>query len=372
MTAMTAMTNASTSRTVFGVVGSGWRTEFYLRIAAALPDLFGVAGVVARRPERAKELRERFGVPTFDSVDALLDDAGPDFVVTSVSWAANPGIMVELARRGVPVLSETPPAPDLDGMRALWDEVGDTAIVEVAEQYPFLPEYAARVEVCRSGLLGKVTSAHLSATQTYHAIAVLRTLLDVGFADAEVAGTAFTNRLQRGPDRDGWPVREELVDAGQVIATLDFGDRLGVYDFTAGQWFHPILGNRIVVRGERGEVVDDRLTYLPDPSAPVQTSFTRQQTGLGGDLEGFHLRALYAGERRVYANPYAPARMPDEEIAIATCLTRLAARIHSGGQASGGYSLADACQDHYLGLVVSEAVASGTRIRTTRQPWARS
>lgn len=368
---MTSMITVSTSRTTFGVVGSGWRTEFYLRIAAALPDRFGVAGVVARRPERAKEIRERFGVPTFDSVDALLDGGSPDLVVTSVSWAANPGIVVELARRGVPVLSETPPAPDLDGMRALWDAVGDTAIVEVAEQYPFLPEYAARVEVCRSGLLGKVTSAHLSATQTYHAIAVLRTLLDVGFADAEVAGTAFTNRLQRGPDRDGWPVREELVDAGQVIATLDFGDRLGVYDFTAGQWFHPILGNRIVVRGERGEVIDDRLTYLPDPSAPVQTSFARQQTGLGGDLEGFHLRALYAGERRVYVNPFAPARLPDEEIAIATCLTRLAARIHSGGQPSGGYTLADACQDHYLGLAVSEAVAAGTRIRTTRQPWAR-
>nr|WP_238362004.1 Gfo/Idh/MocA family oxidoreductase [Actinopolymorpha pittospori] len=357
----------STPKTSFGVVGSGWRAEFYLRIAAALPDRFAVTGVVARRPERAKELRERWDVPTFASLEDLLGAGAPDFAVTSLPWATNPEVVVDLAGRGIPVLSETPPAPDLPGMRALWDAVGDTAIVEVAEQYPFLPEYAARIAVCRSGLLGRVTSAHLSATQTYHAIAVLRRLLGVGFADAEVAGTAFTNRVQRGPGRDGWPTREELVDLGQVIATLDFGDQLAVYDFTDGQWFHPILGNRILVRGERGEVIDDKLTYLSDPGTPVQTTFTRQQTGLLADLEGFHLRTLYAGERQVFTNPYAPARLADEEIAIATCMSRLADRI-AGGE--GGYSLADACQDHYLGLTVREAVETGTRIRTTRQPWA--
>jgi predicted dehydrogenase len=32
----------------FGVIGSGWRSEFFLRIAAALPDQLQVAGIVAR------------------------------------------------------------------------------------------------------------------------------------------------------------------------------------------------------------------------------------------------------------------------------------------------------------------------------------
>ena len=285
-------------------------------------------------------------------------------------WAANPGIVLDLVRRGVPVLSETPPAPDLAGLVALHQAVRAAAtdpIVEIAEQYPFLPTYASGIAVARSGLLGRVASAHISATQTYHAVALLRAFLDVGFEDARVVAVEHTHRVLAGPDRAGWPERERTVDARQVIATLDFGDRLGLYDFTAGQWFHPLLGRRLVVRGERGEIVDDRLTYLRDARTPVETTFHRQQTGLGGDLEGFFLRAVDAGERRTYTNPYAPARLPDEEIAIASCLTAMAAR------AAGGpsfYDLAEASQDHYLGLMIEQAVAEGGPVRTTRQPWA--
>jgi predicted dehydrogenase len=355
------------STTEFAIVGSGWRADFYLRLAAALPEEFAVVGMVVRTTDKGEAYERRWGVTTYRTVDELLAAQRPAFAVTSVPWAANPGLIRELAGRGVPVLSETPPAPDLDGLAALYADVGRGAIVEIAEQYPFLPTYAARIGIARSGLLGPVTSAHISATQTYHAVALLRALLGVEFEDARITGVEFTNRLLEGPDRDGWPGEERLVDARQVIATLDFGDRLGLYDFTAGQWFHPLLGRRIVVRGERGEIVDDRLTYLRDAHTPVETAFRRQQTGLGGDLEGFFLRAIDAGERRAYTNPYAPARLPDEEIAIATCLTAMGARVEGG---PSFYGLARASQDHYLGLMISQAVAQGRSVRTSVQPWA--
>lgn len=351
----------------FAIVGSGWRADFYLRIAAALPAEFAVVGMVVRSPEKGAAYERRWGISTYRTVDDLLRAQRPVFVVTSVPWAANPGLVRELAGRGVPVLSETPPAPDLDGLVALNAAVGPDAIVEIAEQYPYLPTYAAQIEIARSDLLGRVTSAHISATQTYHAVALLRAFLGVGFEEARITGVEFTNRLLEGPGRDGWPDQERLVDARQVIATLDFGDRLGLYDFTAGQWFHPLLGRRVVVRGERGEIVGDRLTYLRDSRTPVETTFHRQQTGLGGDLEGFFLRGIDAGERRAYTNRYAPARLPDEEVAIATCLTTLAARIEGG---PSGYDLAQASQDHYLGLMIERAVAQGAPVRTTVQPWA--
>jgi hypothetical protein len=54
----------------------------------------------------------------------------------------------------VAVLAETTPAPDLAGLRALWSAVGDSGMVQVAEQYPLMPSHAARAAVVASGAIG--------------------------------------------------------------------------------------------------------------------------------------------------------------------------------------------------------------------------
>ena len=46
-----------------------------------------------------------------------------DFVVTSLPWATNPELIKVLVERGVPVLSETPPAPEVADMIDLWEYV---------------------------------------------------------------------------------------------------------------------------------------------------------------------------------------------------------------------------------------------------------
>ena len=99
--------------TRFSIVGAGWRSEFFLRIARELPDLFEVGSVLARRPERAEELRKAFSVRTSDSLDQVVADK-PDFVITSVSWDSNPVVIRELAERKISVLSETPPARSVE------------------------------------------------------------------------------------------------------------------------------------------------------------------------------------------------------------------------------------------------------------------
>ena len=43
--------------TKFSIIGGGWRSEFFLRIARELPDLFEIPGMLVRKPERAEELR---------------------------------------------------------------------------------------------------------------------------------------------------------------------------------------------------------------------------------------------------------------------------------------------------------------------------
>jgi len=141
--------------TKFSIIGAGWRSEFFLRIARELPDLFEIPGMLVRKPERAEEIRRNWGVKTCTTLGEVL--AGkPDFVVTSLSWDSNPIFMRELAERGMPVLSETPPARSVDDLLALMDLMNAGAKIQVAEQYFLQPLHAARIAEAGSGRLGEV------------------------------------------------------------------------------------------------------------------------------------------------------------------------------------------------------------------------
>lgn len=134
----------------FGLVGSGWRSEFFVRLAKALPERLAVTGVVTRSAGRGAEVEAAWGVPSYRTTDELLGGK-PEFVIPSVPWAATPEVTRDLVRREVPVLAETPPAPDLDGLRALWRDTGSSGLVQVAEQYPLMPGHAARLALLREG-----------------------------------------------------------------------------------------------------------------------------------------------------------------------------------------------------------------------------
>ncbi len=95
----------------FGIVGAGWRVNWFLRAARALPDKIQVAGLAARRPQRAFDLVAGYDVNIYRSPSEMIAAEAPDFVVTSVSWPANPPIIRQLVDLDVPVLSETPPRP---------------------------------------------------------------------------------------------------------------------------------------------------------------------------------------------------------------------------------------------------------------------
>ncbi len=62
-----------------------------------------------------------------------------------------------------------------------------------------------------------------------------------------------------------------------------------------------------------------------------------------------------------------PRRFPDDELAIATCLARMDEYVRTGREC---YSLAEACQDHYLSLLCQQAVREGREIRAEPQEWA--
>jgi predicted dehydrogenase len=355
--------------TVFGIVGGGWRAEFYLRVARGLSDRFRVGGMVVRDESKGRILEEAWHIETYRTVDELLLIPGLKFVVVSVPWPVTPVMIRELARRGMPALAETPPAPDLEGLIGLQDLIEAKAKVQVAEQYQFQPLHAARQHIARSGRLGTVTQAQVSAAHGYHGVSLIRGLLGVTFESATIRAFEFVSPIVTGPGRGGPPAEEQLSNSRQVIAHLDFGDRLGVFDFTGDQYFSWIRSQRVLVRGDRGEINNGEVRYLKDFMTPVELELRRVDAGQDGNLEGYYHKGILAGVEWVYRNPFAPGRLTDDEIAIATCLDKMTA------YAAGGpsfCSLADAAQDHYLGLMIDQAVKTGEKVIADRQPWAQS
>jgi len=358
-----------TGRLRFGLVGGGWRAEFFLRVAQALPDRFEVVGAVVRDPDKGRALEQGWGVPTHRTLDGLLGPTAqtPDFVVVSVLREAAPAIIRSLAERGVPVLTETPAAPDVAGLLELWPLLVQGAVVEVAEQYHLQPLLRTQIELARSGLLGPVTHAQVSVAHDYHGVSILRRLLGVGAEEAVVTAHAFTAPLVEGATRSGPPRAHALVDTVQTIAYLDYGDRTGVFDFTKGQYFSWVRTNRLLARGPLGEVRDEEVRFVRPDLTQMLWRIERVATGVNGNHEGHVLRGLIAGDEWRYRNPFEPARLSDDELAVAELLVRMGERVRGGPSV---YSFAEAAQDHYLQLVVQQSVREGRPVRATAQPWA--
>ncbi|MBB5791259.1 Gfo/Idh/MocA family oxidoreductase [Jiangella mangrovi] len=354
------------------VVGAGWRAEFFLRIAQALPSLFAVRSVVARSEARAERLRAVYGVRVVDGVDALFRDGAGDAAVVVLPAAAAPEVTTALVKAGTPVLTETPPAPDVAAMHELWAVLGGDAPVRVAEQYRLQPHHAARLALAGSGVIGPVGYARVSVAHGYHATSLLRLALDAGMESPLVRAVTHLDPAARVHGRDDWHAEVVVRPGVNTIATLDFGDRMGVYEFTGEQYLSPIRGRHLTIRGERGEIADDAVAYVRGPRDVVRTRIVRDDTGLDGDLAGHHLRGLDCDGRRAWTNPFGTARLSDDELAGAGVLAELAEFVRTGGDGGGcGYGLAEAAQDQYLAALIDEAAASGEAVRAEPQPWAK-
>jgi predicted dehydrogenase len=341
----------------FGIIGGGWRSTFFLHIARALPERFRVAGMAVRDAEKGAALERTWNIPTVRTLDDLLKLDTLAFIVVSVPWSAAPPILAELARHNMPTLTETPPAPDIAGLQALQTLVKTGAKIQVAEQYQFQPLHAARISLTQSGKLGTISQAQVSIAHGYHGISLMRKLLNVGIANPNITAHTFVSPIIAGPDRLNPPDHEEIKPSKQILATLNFGtEKLGIFDFNDDQYHSWIRSPRLLVRGERGEINNTEVRYLQDFRTPITLNLLRQNAGENGNLEGYYLKGILAGAEWLYLNPFTPGRLNDDEIAIATCLEKMAQYV-DGGPAF--YDLAEAAQDHYLSIMINQAAQSG-------------
>ena len=353
----------------FVIVGGGWRAAFFLLAARELPERFAVRGICARNPANRQSLTAKWGVPAYATVDELLAASNPLFAVVSLPPTVAVEVLEELTTRRIPALTETPAAADIDGLERVNQLTSRGGRIQVAEQYIFQPIHSARIAIAQSGLLGTISQAQVSFTHGYHGISLIRHYLGLGFEPVKITAHRFESPVIKGPDRAGPPVEEKVIPITQTLAWLDFGDRLGVYDFATNQHRSYVRSDRILARGERGEINQMRVRHVVDFRTPMEFDLQRLDAGTNANLEGYYHKAIVGAGRTWYQNPFPGVRLADDEIAVATALARMADFARGGPDF---YSLAAASHDQYLSLMMDKAVAEGATVEVHAQPWAKN
>jgi predicted dehydrogenase len=348
-----------------GIVGASWRAEYYLRAASVLPEHFEVVAVHVASDASAERVTRTWSVAATTSRAAFL--AGDyDFVVVATPSEVAAELTVAASRAGHAVLTETPPAPTRESLLAYYAELRGQR-VQVAEQYRFQAHHAARLALAKSGRLGPVTWARLSAAHGYHGVSLIRAFLGKGFDPVTISGYSVPDPTVASRGRDDW--HDELVEytSARAFARLDYGEQNGLYEFDFEQYFSPTRPRHVEVYGPRGQISDDDVSYVVAPRHATVGRLQRSATGADGDLEGFFVDSISWGDDIVWSNPYRGARLNDDELAVAELMGRMARYVDGGPEA---YSLADGCHDQLLSLAINEAVESGLPVRVDEVPWA--
>ena len=300
----------------YAIIGAGWRSEFYIRIAALLPQLFSVSGVFVRNPEKRREFSAKYSVPIFDDLENLLK-TDFDFVISCVNKDSIEITAQMLSDKGVAVLTETP----VTSNRL-------TGRIQVAEQFHFMPRNQAYRRIIDSGILGEVHQVVLSCCHDYHAASLIRFFLDIDETNPKKTEIILPDKVNRYNSRAGL-IDPITVEAEQKTVLFDFGAKTAIYLFNYEQYFSDIRSSTVIIRGTNGEIKDNTVTYLKD-GLPCSFSIVRNAFGAEENLDGFSLSHLTGSGKILYTNPFPLARFSDEEIAIATCLTKMKEYVDTG------------------------------------------
>lgn len=248
----------------FAIVGSGWRSLFYVRAAKAMPESAALCVLLCRTQAKADALHAQYGIPTTAS-EAEVDALRPDFIVSAVDKDSMYAVCTHWLDKGYPVLSETPVSFDFACLCGAWQRHCAGQKLAVAEQYHLYPLYAQCIRTVESGKLGTPVTASISAAHDYHAASLLRRLLQTGCEDVAVTGKTFTTSIVQTRTRYETLTGGALAPCRQQHLILEYaGGKTAFYDFMSEQYRSSIRSRSLNVRGTRGEIANGSVYFLDE------------------------------------------------------------------------------------------------------------
>lgn len=355
----------------FIIIGSGWRSLYYVRIAKAMPDILRLDAMYCRTQEKADKMAEEFSIHTTTSIEECVGYK-PDFAVVAVNKTSICDVSIEWMDRGITVLSETPAALDMDSLKKLYryhmsDDKTDKKQV-VAEQYREYPYNKARINLVNSGVLGDISCLNISIAHEYHGFSLIRAYLGIKpDENYTVSGKIYEFPTTQTLTRYDKFTDGRIAPKKRCVAVFEFeSGKVAWYDFDSEQYRSPIRKNMIKVQGVRGELINNELYYLDENNVgrkeTIVTDINKVMTGNGNPnlAQVNEIKKIAFGDKILYEPVWGLRGLSEDETAIATLMCKTAE--YSRGQALPPYSLENALADAYAAILLDEAVRTSNKV----------
>lgn len=360
----------------FLIVGSGWRSLYYVRIAKALPERFELCAMLCRTQEKAELIHDTHDIYTTTSIEECRN-MKPDFVVVAVNKSSIADVSAEWMSYGFTVLCETPAALDIPTLQHLWTLHQAGKKLLVAEQYTRYPVYEAMLHALYElpeCSIGQPYNAVVSLAHDYHGASLIRAFLQTGMQPFKVSGQVYTFPMMETLSRYERFTDGRVADKKRSRAAIEFEDgKAAFYDFNSEQYRSPIRHNYIQVQGERGELKDTDIYYMDSKNVPQHTKIQVQscRTTTQDANPNLHtvteIMGITCGDTALYTPYFGLCGLSEDETAIARTMED--AGRYARNEAAPQYPLCEALQDAYMAILMQQAYDTGQVVCSTPQPW---
>ena len=298
------------------LLGTGWRARFYMRIAGFCPDILRIVAVFTHTPERKAEM-EAEGFSAFtDIASALAVDH--DAVIIASGKNGFSDTLRYLHGRRERIITETTflglPEEDLEEFSS-YDGL-------VMEQYWNTPLFSSLLNAL-SALEAEPDQLYLSGLHNHHSASIARRVLGTGYQmPEEIQSLSFPSSIVRTGSRRGLEVSGESEEYVRNIRVMKLGKSLFIHDFSSNQYHSYLYGRSFEIRGDKGVVNEREVRYVNKEgfACILPFAFHRDVSTGNGSLTLSHVTL---GTQVVFRNPFYPANLNDDEIAIAEILRRI-------------------------------------------------
>lgn len=316
------------------IIGAGGRAKSHFSTLRKLSDRFEVVAVCDLDPSRAEEGARYFEVKAYTDLLDMLNSERIDVGFIAVQAEGHHPIAVELAERGIHILTETPIAiTNLCARRMIEAASNNGVILEVSENVPRWPRERLKQTAVRSGAIGEVRSFYLSYTSgSYHGFAGIRCIIDA--EPLSVRGEF--------PDESTGVIERAEMSWERGIS--------GVYEFNRNR------GNYWEVKGTKGELRGGEIV-IGGRALPIKLRFEGQ--GEERRLIGAYVEAH---PPIVWENPLRGYRLSDEDdVARADAWVSLYEAVVNDKPLS--YGPEKAARDVEILMAIRESASKGVEVR---------